>query len=111
LKPFIYAAALERGFTPATLISDQPFTQTAEETGSEDWAPKNYGDQYEPVLSLREALYKSKNMVSLRILQAITPAYAQSYLTRFGLDRSRHPAFLSMALGAGSATPLQMAGA
>jgi len=111
LKPFIYAAALERGFTPATLISDQPFTQTAEETGSEDWAPKNYGDQYEPVLSLREALYKSKNMVSLRILQAITPAYAQNYLTRFGLDRSRHPAFLSMALGAGSATPLQMAGA
>jgi len=111
LKPFIYAAALERGFTPATLISDQPFTQTAEETGSEDWAPKNYGDQYEAMLTLREGLYKSKNMVSVRILQAITPAYAQDYLTRFGLPAARHPAFLSMALGAGSATPLQMAGA
>jgi len=111
LKPFIYAAALERGFSPTTLISDQPFTQTAEETGSEDWAPRNYGDQYDAMLTLREGLYKSKNMVSVRILQAITPTYAQDYLTRFGLPTSRHPAFLSMALGAGSATPLQMAGA
>jgi len=111
LKPFIYAAALERGFSPATLISDQPFSQTAEQTGSEEWAPRNYGNQYEAMLTLREALYKSKNMVSVRILEAITPAYAQDYLTRFGLTRERHPAFLSMALGAGSATPLQMAGA
>jgi len=111
LKPFVYAAALERGFTPATLISDQPFSQIAEQAGGEDWTPKNYGDVYEPMLTLREGLYKSKNMVSVRILQAITPAYVQSYLTRFGLPASRHPAFLSMALGAGSATPLQMAGA
>jgi len=109
-KPFIYAAALERGLTPATQISDMPFTQTAEQTGSKPWAPKNYGGQYEPVLTMRQALYKSKNMVSIRILEAITPAYALDYVSRFGFDTARHPAVLPMALGAGAVTPLQLAG-
>ena len=108
-KPFIYAAALERGFTPGTLISDMPFELTAEQTGSKPWAPKNYGGQYEPMLTMRDAIAKSKNMVSVRILQAIGPQYAQEYITRFGFDKSKHPAYLPMALGAGSVTPMQLA--
>jgi len=109
-KPFIYASALERGLTPDTQVSDEPITVTAEQTGSsEDWTPKNYNDVYDPMLTLREGLYKSRNMVSIRIMQAIGPQYAQDYVTRFGFDRNRHPAVLSLALGAGSATPLQLA--
>ncbi|MDH0089810.1 PBP1A family penicillin-binding protein, partial [Achromobacter mucicolens] len=111
IKPFIYAASLERGLTPGTQISDQPFELTAAQTGSKAWNPKNYGNQYEPMLTLRQGLYKSKNMVSIRILQAIGPQYAQDYLTRFGFDKARQPAVLPLALGAGSVTPLQLAGA
>jgi len=111
IKPFIYAAALERGFTPGTQISDQPFTLTAAQTGSREWTPKNDGNHYEPMLTLREGLYRSKNMVSIRILQAITPEYGQQYLTRFGFEKDRWPAVLPMALGAGAATPLQVANA
>lgn len=111
IKPFIYAASLERGLTPATQISDQPFSLTAAQTGSKPWSPKNYGNQYEPMLTMRQGLYKSKNMVTIRIMQAIGPQYAQDYLTRFGFDKSRQPPVLPMALGAGAVTPLQLAGA
>lgn len=109
-KPFIYGASLERGLTPGTVISDQPFSLTAAQTGSnKDWNPKNYGQDYEPSLTLREALARSKNMVSIRILQAITPQYAQDYIVRFGFDKAKHPAYLPMALGSGAVTPLQLA--
>jgi penicillin-binding protein 1A len=109
-KPFIYAAALERGITPSTIISDQPFSLTAAQTGSnKDWNPKNYGGDYEQSLTMREAIARSKNMVSIRILQAITPQYAQDYITRFGFDRAKHPAYLPMALGSGAVTPMQLA--
>ncbi len=108
-KPFIYAASLEKGLTPGTLISDQPFELTAEQTGSKPWSPKNYGGQYEPSLTMREAIAKSKNMVSIRILQAIGAGYAQDYVSRFGFDKARHPAYLPMALGAGAVTPMQLA--
>ena len=108
-KPFIYAASLERGLTPATMISDMPFELSAEQTGSKAWAPKNYGGQYEPALTMRDAIAKSKNMVSIRILQAIGPQYAQEYITRFGFDKAKHPAYLPMALGAGAVTPMQLA--
>jgi penicillin-binding protein 1A len=111
IKPFIYAASLERGLTPATQISDQPFELSAAQTGSKAWSPKNYGNQYEGVLTMRQGLYKSKNMVTIRIMQAIGPQYAQEYLTRFGFDKSRQPAVLPMALGAGTVTPMQLAGA
>lgn len=111
IKPFVYAASLERGLTPATQISDQPFVLTAAQTGSKQWSPKNYGNTYEPMLTMRQGLYKSKNMVSIRILQAIGPQYAQEYLTRFGFDKSRQPAVLPLALGAGAVTPLQLSGA
>ncbi len=110
-KPFIYAASLEKGLTPATQISDEPFVLTARETGSKPWAPKNYGNTYEPMLTMRQGLYKSRNMVSIRIMQAVGPKYVQDYLTRFGFDRERQPAVLPVALGAGSVTPLQLAGA
>jgi penicillin-binding protein 1A len=111
IKPFVYAASLEKGLTPATQISDQPFVLTAEQTGSRPWAPKNDNNKYEPMQTLREGLYRSKNMVSIRILQAISPLYAQDYLTRFGFQKERWPAVLPMALGAGGATPLQVADA
>ncbi|MCD8517250.1 MAG: PBP1A family penicillin-binding protein [Burkholderiaceae bacterium] len=111
-KPFIYAASLERGMTPTTLISDQPFMLTAQQTGSgQDWNPKNYGNEYDEELTMRQAIAKSRNMVSIRILQAITPQYVQDYITRFGFQADKHPPFLPMALGAGSVTPLQMAAA
>ena len=108
-KPFIYSAALEKGFTPATVINDAPVVVDAALTGGQVWEPKNYDGRYEGPMSLRMALAKSKNMVSIRVLQAIGPQYAQDYITRFGFDADRHPPYLTMALGAGSATPLQMA--
>ena len=110
-KPFIYSAALEKGFTPATVIADEPLYFDASVTGSEPWAPKNYDGKYEGPMPLKTALARSKNMVSIRILQAIGTQYAQDYATKFGFDPKQHPAYLTMALGAGNATPLQMAAA
>jgi penicillin-binding protein 1A len=107
-KPFIYSAALEKGFTPATLINDGPLSFGSDQTGSEPWQPKNYDGKFEGPMRMRQALIKSKNMVSIRILQSITPRYAQDYITKFGLDAEKHPPYLTMALGAGSVTPLQM---
>jgi penicillin-binding protein 1A len=110
-KPFIYSAALEKGFTPATVLNDAPFVIEAAKTGGQLWEPKNYDNKYEGPMRLRTALAKSKNMVSIRLLQAIGPGYAQDYIQRFGFEAKMHPAYLTMALGAGSATPLQMASA
>ena len=110
-KPFIYSAALERGITPATIFDDSPLTFTAAETGSEAWEPKNFDGKFDGPLRVRAALAKSKNLVAVRILQEITPKYAQDYISRFGFDPKLHPPYLTMALGAGSVTPLQMAGA
>ena len=107
-KPFIYSSALEKGFTPATIINDAPLTFSADQTGSTPWEPKNYDGKYEGPMRMREALVHSKNLVSIRILQSITPAYAQDYITKFGFDAAKHPPYLTMALGAGSVTPLQM---
>jgi penicillin-binding protein 1A len=108
-KPFIYSAALEKGFTPATIINDAPLTFTSAQTGSEPWEPRNYDGKFEGPMRLRTALVKSKNLVSVRILQAISPQYAQDYVSRFGFDPKLHPPYLTMALGAGNVTPLQMA--
>src|SRR5687767_10713308 len=108
-KPFIYSASLEKGFTAATVVSDEPVVLEAEQTGSQRWEPKNYDGKFEGPMRLRTALAKSKNMVSIRILEAISPKYAQEYVTRFGFDAERHPPYLTMALGAGSVTAWQMA--
>ena len=110
-KPFIYSAALEKGFTAATVVNDAPLTFTAAQTGSEPWEPKNYDGKFDGPMRLRTALAKSKNLVSVRVLQAITPQYAQDYVSRFGFDPKLHPPYLTMALGAGNVTPLQMLGA
>lgn len=110
-KPFVYSAALEKGFTPATVVNDAPIVFDPGRNGGQVWEPKNYDGKYEGPMRLRQALAKSKNMVSIRVLQAITPQYAQDYISRFGFDPKQHPPYLTMALGAGSATPLQMAGA
>ncbi|WP_281983212.1 penicillin-binding protein 1A [Azonexus hydrophilus] len=107
-KPFIYSAALEKGFHPGSMIEDEPIMISAGETGSQAWAPKNYDGKYEGPMTMRAALAKSKNMVSIRLLQAISPQYAQDYVTRFGFDADKHPPYLTMALGAGSVTPWQM---
>ncbi len=108
-KPFIYSAALEKGFTPGTVVNDAPLFFSAEETGSQPWEPKNYDGKFEGPMPLHTALAKSKNMVSIRVLKATGPAFAQEWLENFGFDRDKHPAYLTMALGAGSVTPLQMA--
>ena len=108
-KPFIYSAALEKGFTAATIVPDEPVVLEAEETGSQRWEPKNYDGRYEGPMRMRSALAKSKNMVSIRVLDAIGPKYAQEYVTRFGFEAEKHPAYLTMALGAGSVTAWHMA--
>jgi penicillin-binding protein 1A len=110
-KPFIYSAALEKGFTPATVVNDAPFFIPADQAGGEDWEPKNYDGKFEGPMRIRTALARSKNLVTVRVLQAIGPQYAQDYVARFGFDPKQHPPYLTMGLGAGSATPLQMVGA
>ena len=110
-KPFIYSAALEKGFTPATMVNDAPLFFDTGVTGSQPWEPKNYDGKYEGPMTLRRGLAKSKNMISIRVLKSVGTRYAQDWVTRFGFDAEKHPAYLTMALGAGSVTPLQMAGA
>jgi penicillin-binding protein 1A len=107
-KPFIYSAALEKGFTPATVVNDAPLFFDAGATGSQPWEPKNYDGKFDGPMPLQTALAKSKNMVSIRVLNSTGPAFAQGWLDNFGFDREKHPAFLTMALGAGSVTPMQM---
>lgn len=107
-KPFIYSASLEKGYNPGSIINDEPIVISASETGSQAWEPHNYDGKYEGPMKMRMALAKSKNMVSIRILQKIGTHYAQDYASRFGFDAEKHPPYLTMALGAGSVTPWQM---
>ena len=107
-KPFIYSASLEKGYSPGTILADEPIVIPASQTGSQSWEPHNYDGKYEGPMPMRTALAKSKNMVSIRILQSIGTQYAQDYAGRFGFDPEKHPPYLTMALGAGSVTPWQM---
>jgi len=108
-KPFIYSAALEKGITPATVVNDQPLFFSATVTGGKPWEPKNYDGKFEGPMTVRTALAKSKNMVSISILKAVGTGSAQEWVTKFGFDADKHPPYLTMALGAGSVTPMQMA--
>jgi penicillin-binding protein 1A len=109
-KPFIYSAALEKGYSPASVFEDEPISFSAQLTGSgEDWNPHNFDGKYEGPMRLRMALTKSKNMVSIRLLNAIGVEYAQNYITRFGFAAKDHPPYLTLALGAGAVTPWKMA--
>jgi penicillin-binding protein 1A len=108
-KPFIYSAALEKGITPLTIVNDAPLFFSAEQTGGQSWEPKNYDGKYDGPISLRRGLAQSKNMVAIRVLDFIGSKFAQTWSTRFGFDASRQPPYLTLALGAGTVTPLQMA--
>jgi penicillin-binding protein 1A len=107
-KPIIYSAALERGVAPKSLVNDGPIFFTATETGGQAWEPKNYGDKFDGLMTMKEGLARSKNMVSIRVLQVVGTESAQKYATKFGFSKDRHPPYLTLALGVGSATPLQM---
>lgn len=109
-KPFIYSASLEKGLSPATIINDAPLSYGGGQTGGQVWQPKNYGNTYEGPMTMRRALTKSKNVVSVRILDKIGARYGQEYVTRFGFDADKNPPYLTLALGAGAVTPLQMVG-
>ncbi|MBU3647512.1 MAG: penicillin-binding protein 1A [Limnohabitans sp.] len=108
-KPFIYSAALEKGFTPMTVVNDSPLFFDASVTGGQPWEPKNYDGTFEGPMTLRKGLAKSKNMISIRVLQAVGAQNAQDWIAQFGFDAEKHPPYLTMALGAGSVTPMQMA--
>jgi penicillin-binding protein 1A len=106
-KPFLYAAALDRGYSPASLVNDAPVV--FEDAALEDtWRPTNYSGRFYGPTRLREALVQSRNLVSIRLLHAIGVNFGHGYLDRFGFDRSRQPRNLSLALGAGAVTPLEM---
>lgn len=108
-KPFIYAAALEKGIMPRTLVNDAYLSIGGAETGSKPWEPKNYDGKTEGLMTVRAALARSKNLATVRIMRAIGPVYAQGFIQKFGFEAEKHPPYLTLALGAGSATPLQMA--
>ena len=110
-KPFVYAAALEKGISPSTMVNDAPLSIGALETGSQVWQPKNYDGKFDGMMRLRTALAKSKNLVSVRVIRKIGPSYTQEFIQRFGFEPEKHPPYLTMALGAGSVTSLQMASA
>ena len=107
-KPFIYSAALDKGFTPATIINDAPLSIDPRLTGGKLWEPRNDDRRYDGPMPLATALARSKNLVSIRIVQAIDPFYAQQFISKFGFNPKNHPALLTMALGVGSVTPLEM---
>ncbi|MFM7708957.1 MAG: penicillin-binding protein 1A [Gammaproteobacteria bacterium] len=107
-KPFLYSAALENGFTASSLILDAPFV--IDDPGMEEaWRPENSSGDFSGPMRLREALVKSRNLVSIRLLQAIGMSPAMQYAERFGFERSTLPRNLTLALGTNSATPLQVA--
>ncbi|HUV23368.1 MAG TPA: penicillin-binding protein 1A [Gammaproteobacteria bacterium] len=107
-KPFIYSAALEKGYTAATLINDAPVVFDDDSLES-TWRPENYSGRVYGPTRLREALIKSRNLVSIRILQSIGLRFATSYIQRFGFERENMPYDLSLALGSGTYSPLQVA--
>ncbi len=107
-KPFIYSAALEQGFTVASLVNDAPIVFEDAEL-ERTWKPQNFSEKFYGPTRLREAMVNSRNLVSIRLLREIGIEYARDYTQRFGFTRNEIPANLSMALGSASLTPLSMA--
>jgi penicillin-binding protein 1A len=107
-KPFIYSAALEKGFTVASLVNDAPIVFEDSEL-ERTWKPQNFSEKFYGPTRLREAMVNSRNLVSIRLLREIGVEYARDFTERFGFDRSEMPANLSLALGSASLTPLSMA--
>ena len=110
MKPFIYASAVEKGYNPATRILDAPLVMAGEDAGR-DWTPQNDDFKWDGPITMREALVKSKNVVSVRLLRAVSVPFSHEFLGKFGFDLNRQPKNFTLALGTGSVTPLQMAGA
>lgn len=109
-KPFLYSAALEHGVMPGTLVNDAPLPIDPDAT-EPAWDPKNSDDQYDGLITLREALARSKNLVTIRLVQLLGPDAARQWASRFGFEPARHPPDLTLALGSGATTPLQLASA
>ena len=108
-KPFIYSAALEKGINAATLVNDGYLYVTAKELNSnENWEPQNYNEKFAGPIRLRQGLAKSKNLVAIRVLKHIGADYAQDYISRFGFNPKKHPPYLSMALGVGEVSAMEM---
>ncbi|MET0519852.1 MAG: PBP1A family penicillin-binding protein [Burkholderiaceae bacterium] len=103
-KPFVYSAALEQGVSPSTIVNDAPLVIG-------DWEPKNYEGTFDGPMSVRQALAHSKNLVTIRLMQLVTPAKAREWAARFGFDIDKQPDNLTLALGSGAVTPLQMVSA
>lgn len=108
IKPFVYAAALERGYSPSTLISGAPVVVEEPAQGTV-WRPQNYSGKFYGPTTIRSALARSLNTVSVRLLRSIGLEYTRNYIHQFGLDQNRLPKSLSLALGAGHVTPLEVA--
>jgi penicillin-binding protein 1A len=106
-KPFIYSAALEKGLTPASVINDAPI-MFDDPSWDKAWRPENYTGRFYGPTRLREALVHSRNVVSIRVLEAIGVRYAIDYVTRFGFRKDSFYPNLSLALGTGTATPLEL---
>ena len=110
IKPFVYSAGLERGFFPGTQILDEPLDFSAEKAYA-NWSPRNDDNVFEGPVTVRHALSRSRNVPTVRMLRALDVDYARAHLARFGFDPARQPRNLTLGLGTGAVTPLQMAGA
>lgn len=108
-KPFLYTAALAKGYTPASIFLDAPVVFTSSVNPDDDWRPGNYEGKFRGPMRLREALTLSRNLVSVRVAQAVGIEYTRQFATRFGFEKSRLPADLTMALGSASMTPMEQA--
>ena len=107
-KPFIYSAALDKGFTPATIVNDAPIVRG--DSALEDvWRPKNSGDRYLGPIPLRQALYQSRNLSGIRVLDSIGISYTRDYLQRFGFDRDKLANDMTLVLGSTVMSPIQIA--
>jgi penicillin-binding protein 1A len=107
-KPFVYAAALDKGFTTASIVNDAPIVRT-DSTLEDVWRPRNSGDRYLGPIPLRQALYQSRNLSGIRVLDAIGIDYARNYAERFGFDPGQLPRDMTLVLGSAAASPMQMA--
>jgi penicillin-binding protein 1A len=110
MKPFIYSAAIDKGYSPGTRILDAPLDMAGEDAGK-TWSPQNDDGKWDGPITMRRALAESKNVPSVRLLRAVTVPYAHEFIAKFGFDLARQPSNYTLALGTGAATPLQMAGA
>lgn len=110
IKPFVYSAAVQKGYSPGTLILDAALTLPGANAGA-DWSPQNDDNVFSGPITMRYSLAHSKNVPTIRLLRALEVPYTHDFLGKFGFDPARHPQNMTLALGTGAVTPLQMAGA